>query len=213
MLRVAAAMAVLLLGGAAVDGDAAAGKRKGGKRGKVVRVERPKFGGGGLIRTCQMSGASVATCYGRPPVLGDVGIVIDTAVMYGEARVVSVTPVNDTCNNITSWTVTVESSNAQVAQLSYGAILLIDYTASPQARSVPVGGQVPIPGARVGEYGYLGVDSDGDTDADLYVSAYTCDAAGNVIGYGQGHVGYCMGYWVGDQSSWTLLRTDVVRSC
>lgn len=207
------AIAALVVGGLGLEDDAAAGKKRKGKRGKVVRVERGSVTAGGVIRVCQMSGNGSATCYGREPAVGDRGVVVDSATWYGEARIATVTPVPDSCGNLTSYNVTIEASNTQVATLTYGAILLLDYVTNERGRSMPAAGQLPIQAARAGEYAYVAVDQDGDADIDLYISAYTCDSAGNVVAYGQGQIGYCMGYWAGDGTSWRLLRTDVVRSC
>ncbi len=210
MLRIA--VVAVVLGGAALDGDAVAGKRKSGKRGKVVRVERSRVGASGKIRACAFSGNNQATCYGREAKIGDVGFVLDASGMYGEVRVAAVTPRADNCSNITGWDVTLETKSGSIAQLGYGPTVVLDYEVTAKSRVIPVSGQVPV-STRNQETSYAAIDQDGDTDVDLYISAFTCDASGAFVGYGQGHHGYCMGYYVGDDQSWSLLRTDIVKSC
>lgn len=212
MLRLAVTLTALALGGAMLDGDAEAGKRKSGKRGKVVRVERAGAAATLNLGICQLSGGMAAVCYGHAPRVGDGGAVIDTTASYGEARITAVTPMPDSCNNVTSWSVTIESSASQVAQLTYGSVLVLDFAASQAARTLPTSGQVPV-STRANETQYVTIDRDGDTDADIYVSAYTCDANAVSVPWGQGQVGYCMGYYVDGAHGWSLLRTDVVRSC
>jgi len=208
---VATLVAVVALVPAGRHADA--GKRKSkGKRGKVVRVERSRFGAAGALRVCQLGGNNTAVCYGRAPQVGDVGAVLDTTSMYGEGRILSVTPTPDSCNNVTSWSITFDPTNTAISQLSYGAVLVIDFQATAQSRTLPTNGQVPA-SQRQGETQYVTIDADGDSTADVYISAYTCDAAGNVVPWGQGQIGYCMGYWVDGANGWDLQRTDIVRSC
>jgi hypothetical protein len=225
--RVAAVLAVgmtLALAGTSVTGGIAGagdghgdGDRPGRRRGKVVRVERSRLDGVGTPRLCtnpRPDGG--ASCYGRPPAVGEVGMVVDENGVRASVRVQEVKPVHDQCGNVNSWEVTTLVRSGDVAQVTMSGAMLFDWAATAKSRTMLPGyygqAQIPIPGGRQHETLMGAIDDDGDDRADLIVTWYSCDSLGNVTQYSRGGH-YCVVHYARDGAGYQQLRIDVVRNC
>jgi hypothetical protein len=203
-------LAALVIAAIAMPADAGRKAKNGKRKGKVVRVERSRLDGAGMVRMCisvQQDGS--ATCYGKAPRVGEMATVFDETGRRATLAITAVTPQLDSCGNEVNWFMT---SNVQgdLSQMSYMAVALIDWEGETRTHAVPA---QQIPGLRPGENVWTGFDDDGDQVADLLITSYSCDASGTSQQYGAGAMGYCMSYYKGEGSSYTMLRTDIVPSC
>jgi hypothetical protein len=184
-------------------------KGKGKRKGKVVRVERSRLGGSGMVRMCQqVQPDGTAYCWGKPPVEGESLTVFDETGRRASLSVRTVTPQKDGCGNDTSWIIAT-TAQGDISQLSYMATALVDWEG--EVRSHVVQAQ-PIPGLRPGENAWSALDDDGDDIADLVITSFSCDTAGTISQqYPSG--AYCMSYYRREGTSYSMLRTDIVPSC
>lgn len=204
-----ALLAVALVAVIAVP--AAAREKKAGKRkGKVVRVERTRLDGGGVVRLCgQVQPDGTAYCWGKAPVEGEVARVFDENGRRANLVIRAVLPQNDQCGNTTSWILQTSVQGGDISALSYMHAALIDWEGDARTHTVQ-GAQ--LQGLRTGENVWTAFDDDGDDVAELVITSYSCDISGNpaqTYPYGA----YCMGYYQRDGSSYRLLRTDIVKQC
>lgn len=206
-------LAALLVAAIAMPADAGRKARKGvsGKRkGKVVRVERSRLDGAGVVRLCgQVQPDGTAYCWGKAPVEGEIATIFDETGRRANLVIRTVTPQQDTCGNTTSWVLATTVQGGDISQLSYSHSALIDWEGDARTHTVQA---VPIPGLRPGENVWTGFDDDGDQTADLVITSFSCDTSGNVSQtYPSG--AYCMSYYRREGSSYNMLRTDIVPSC
>jgi ribosomal 30S subunit maturation factor RimM len=189
-------------------------RHSGRKKGRVVRVERSRNSGHDMLRVCSNpQGDGSATCYGRPPKIGEVGTVVDENGVRGTVRVQSVTAQMDQCQNESSWAVTSTLQNGDLSQVTWQGTMLFDYTPAPTAHVIQNNGQLTIPSQRAGETLMSALDNDNDAVPDLMITWYYCDLSGAVMQYGQGNNAYCMVYYARSGAKYDELRIDVVKNC
>lgn len=219
MLSLRARGAIAIVAGAALVLSAGDGlareKKKKGKRGKVVRVERTRIGGG-LPRWCGNPRADGgATCWGLPPEVGEVGVVLDESGTRALVRVTAVKGTQDACGNTASWEVSSDVQSGDLSQLntSVGA-MVFDWKTTTRSKAVNIYGNVPVvaPGMHQGEMVLGAVDDDGDDKADLMLTWFYCDGSGTSVQYGQGGH-YCVVHYARDGSGYDQLRLDIVKNC
>lgn len=209
-LVILAAVAVL----AATAGHPAAA---GPHRGRIVRVERPRTGGSGLVRVCRMNDPGSATCWGRPPVKEELAWVVGPETQghkanRGQVRIKDVTASDLGCSVATNWTVALDAADADLGDLdAWQYWLVLDVDMGPEARSVDTG-QVKSPDERQTPWIAInrgrGEADSGSSDADFVVTAYSCDQNGLMS---QGSTsGYCLDYFLRSSGRWSLLRHDTV---
>ncbi len=206
--RGVATLAGLALAGLAVA-PVAAGPRR---RGKVVRVERVGKGRALLPRFCQVtSGAEAGQCFGLPPRVGEVGVVVNRERVLGEVRVEAVESANGACpDNPTLWQYQASARAGGVAQGSGDAWAVFDGEVGPSSRMLE-GDDQGLPGQN-GQRPFIALDRDGDGRAELALVVEECADQAGPSGTGQA---FCLTYFArargGD--SWTSLRRDVLRIC
>jgi len=203
-------LAAALVAAIAMPADAGRKAKSGKRKGKVVRVERSRLDGVGMVRMCvNVQPDGTAYCYGKPPRVGEVATVFDETGRRANLVITTVTPQPDQCGNEVNWMI---ASNVQgdLSQISYMHSALIDWEGDARTHTVQA---VQIPGLRPGENVWTGFDDDGDQVADLVITSYSCDASGTTQQYGAGATGYCMSYYRREGSSYAMLRTDVVTQC
>lgn len=205
---------LLVIGLIAVIAMPAAAREKGKKgkkarKGKVVRVERTRLDGSGMVRMCgQVQPDGTAYCWGKAPVEGQVVTVFDENGRRANLVIRTVTPQVDACGNAISWILST-SVQGDISQLSYLHAALLDWEGEARTRTVQ---NAQLQGLRLGESVWAGFDDDGDDNADLIVTYMNCDPSGNptqTYPYGA----FCVGYYKREGSSYAMLRTDVVKQC
>jgi hypothetical protein len=179
------------------------------RKGRVVRVERTKVEAAQLPRMCQPRSDGGASCFGRGVAPGEEGTVIDETGVRARLRIDQVTPSLDGCGNAQWWDVVGTVQSGDLSTMSPAAMMLVGWRVSRSARiaSQPVD---LAPLGRPAESAWLGVDDDGDGDAELVVTSFPCDAAGQ---YSSSGTTACLSYYVADGRSLRQLRVDHVATC
>jgi len=205
------AVAVLALATVPATPRASAGPRKG----RIVRVERPRTGARGLPRVCRLSDPSAGMCWGRPPIKGETAWVIGPESNghpgnRGQIMIGEVTETQDSCSMPKYWTFALEPMQADLADLeSWQTWVLVDLEVGPHARTVePSAARSPDDKNSP----WLAIDrgnGEGDGEADFVVTAFQCDGSGSQINGGATN-GYCLDYWIRGGGRWSQARRDVV---
>ena len=215
-LHVAAAViATGALALAAGDGLARQKGKKGAKKGKVVRVERARIGGGEPRFCGNPRTDGGATCWGLPPEVGDLATVLDDTGPRGMVRVTEVKGTLDPCGNTASWEVSGRVQSGDLSQLNTGAAaFVIDWKTTSRSKAMNIYGSPPVvaPGQHTNEMVLGAVDDDADGKPDLLLTWFYCDASGTSVLYGQGGH-YCVLHYGRDGGSYRQLRLDVVKNC
>lgn len=211
-MAIAAAGALLVAAG---DGLARSKKAKRGKKGKVVRIERSSVGLG-VVRWCanpRPDGG--ATCYGLPPEVNEIGVVLDESGQRAQVKVTAVKPTLDQCGNTASWEVSSVVQTGDLSQLNVsGSAMLFDWKTTTRSKVMNLYGTVPVvaPGLHQGEMLLGAIDDDTDDKPDLVVVWFHCDAAGgSALNAQGGH--YCVVHYGRDGAGYQELRLDVVKNC
>jgi hypothetical protein len=214
-IAIVASAALLLVAGDGAARSKKAKKGAKGKKGKVVRVERSSVGAG-VVRWCanpRPDGG--ATCYGLPPEVDEVGVVMDETGTRATVKVTEVKPTLDQCGNTASWEVASNVQSGDLAQLNSGvAGMTFDWKTTTRSKAMNIYGNVPVvaPGLHQGEMLLGAIDDDADDKPDLLIVWFYCDASGVSTQYGQGGH-YCVVHYARDGASYQELRLDVVKNC
>jgi hypothetical protein len=212
-IAIAAGAALVLAAGDGLARDKA--KKKGARKGKVVRVERSRLEGR-LPTFCgnpRVDGG--ATCWGRPPEVGDLGAVLDDSGLRATVRVTAVKATLDACGNTASWELSSEVRSGDLTQLNTGiGAMVFDWKTTSRSKAMNIYGNPPVvaPGHHKDEYVLGAVDDDADNRAELILAWFYCDASGNSTQYGQGGH-YCVVHYARDGGLYKELRLDVVKNC
>jgi hypothetical protein len=203
-------LAAALVAAIAMPADAGRKTKSGKRKGKVVRVERSRLDGSGVVRMCgQVQPDGTAYCWGKAPVEGEIATIFDETGRRANLVIRTVTPQQDTCGNTTSWILATAVQGGDISQLSYMHAALIDWEGDARTHTVQ---NVQIQGLRQGENVWQGFDDDGDNLADLVITSFSCDTTGTVSQtYPSG--AYCMSYYRREGSTYAMMRTDIVPSC
>jgi len=188
-----------------------------GKHGRIVRVERPRTGSHGTPRVCQLSDTKSGTCYGKGPTEGETAWLIDNQKNRGQIRITKVTASTPNCTNPQFWSFELEPLDADLKDIEpYRSYVLLDIDAGSEARVIDTSrltapdGSSPWLALDRGR----GVASGGDDAADVMVTAYGCDSAGQrITSGGYGGNGYCLDYFFLSGGHWDMSRHDVVTNC
>jgi hypothetical protein len=165
----------------------------GPRRGKVVRVERPRTGARGTPRICQLKEGTSGMCWGKAPVVGESAWVIDAQKLRGQIRISKVEPSDAACAVPQYWSFEYESQDADLDGIEpYSTWALVDVDLSPRARVVDPQ-SVKAPDDQ--DSAWLAVDrgrgeGTGTANADFMVVAFSC----NEDGLKQSNGGYGSGY-------------------
>ena len=213
--RLQVGLAVIAAGSLALAAGDGLAKKKRGKKGKVVRVERTRLGGGAprLCGNPRTDGG--ATCWGLPPEVGDVATVLDDAGPRGTVRISQVKGTLDPCGNVSSWEVSGQLQSGDLMTLNTAAAaFVIDWKTTTRSKAMNIYGNPPVavPGQHPNEMLLGAVDDDADGSADLMLTWFYCDATGTSAPYGQGGH-YCVVHYARDGGSYKQLRLDVVKNC
>ncbi len=195
MSRLAAS--VFLIGATiAVTMAAAAMAGPQGPRGRVVRVERSP-GGGVAPRLCEIRDGG-GTCVGDEPRPGQTVAVFDDRRVVAEVQIVSATPFVAGCPGL--WTVQVRTLQSSATTSGFG---VIDPVLHPGRAQVLDRDRRPAgPSGQPGEDVWHAVDRDGDGTADILITRYSCDPAGQITGGSS----MCIDIW--SRADHRLVRTS-----
>lgn len=209
LLLVPAAAAVAALA-AAVPADA------GPRKGKVVRVERPRTGARGTPRICRLSDPGKGMCWGRAPIKGELGFVVGPEGRgqpgnRGQIQVGEVTEAQDGCSMPKYWMFDLEPMSSNLVDLepwSTWVVLDVDVTSNAKVLEPSA-----VKSPDDANPAWLAIDrgrgGDGESAADFLVTAFGCDSTGSPVGAGGGN-GYCIEYWVRGTGQWSKIRRDIV---
>jgi hypothetical protein len=209
----------------------AAAKPAPGKRsGRVVRIERPRSGGGGTPRVCQLAydasypQTNQGMCWGQGVEEGEEAAVVDFTGVRGRIRVSAVTPPSCNSGSYSMWMFNFERIEGNLEALPSGVYNgnlfgLFDVPGQTGMLRGMDATQLRPPSSTGVEAGWVALDRDGDASEDFLVDYYQCDDAGAPVqaSYGYGgnpspH-GLCMDYWARDGGSWRRLRQDIATTC
>ena len=188
----------------------------GPRRGKVVRVERPRTGSRGTPRICQLKEGTTGMCWGKAPVVGESAWVIDAQKMRGTIRITKVEPSDAGCAVPQYWGMEYEAIDADLDGIEpYSPWALVDVDLSPRARVVDPQ-SVKTPDDQ--DQAWLAIDRGrgdvtSDATADFMVVAFSCAEDGLKQTSGGYGTGYCLDYWVQISGRWSQVRRDVVVNC
>ncbi len=152
---------------------ATAGSAMAGPHGKVERIERISQGSPVMPRLCQL-GRDNGRCVGEEPRAGDIVTVLDETHVIGTVMVVSASPMTQRCGNL--WTIATRQVTGTLGDNTDMGV--IDPALDPaHARIIP-DSQLPHSPGGSDEAVFKAIDRDGDGNADIIVTTYTCDANG-----------------------------------
>lgn len=184
------------------------------RRGKVVRVERPKHAVKNRIRLCVQYNATSGhmLCLGAPPPApGEELHLLDfNGPHLGTGRVLRSAPSSQTnCKSDQVSDVFYSSSVGRANSVLIGMMGV----AMDDKTTVKIDSRGPMPTrARDGESRWLGFDIDGEGDIDLLLTMRKCDLDRPPGHTGQGQ---CLAYWVRDSDvdDWRLHNEDAIYDC
>jgi hypothetical protein len=172
--------------------------------GKVVRVERVRKVETTPIICSLRQGANERYCFGPSPRPGDIVTVVDDKQLLAEYRVDSVKPASKSCEVM--WQIEGELVRGQLTSSS-DTVGLIDASADPRTlRQISRGdlrAPVPDPGVRP----VIGLDRNGDGDADIVITQASCAQAGN---HGRGE---CFDFWVKRDKGMKSVFSANLQAC
>lgn len=212
-MRFAVITVALVLVAPAHVAPADAGPRKG----KIVRVERPRTGARGTPRFCNLNPTdSSATCFGAAPAVGDSASIVSNEGIQGHARVTAIqvqSPSGQSGAACTQglWRAEVELSDVDRNNpnaIGYSSWLVFDVGLSPGAKITDP--PLELPSGEAGESAAVSVDRDGEAPADFLVTWYPCQAKAPT----SNAQAYCIDYWfASDGKTWSKSRQDIVSWC
>jgi hypothetical protein len=193
------------------------------RRGKVVRVERPRLRPAERIRVCPLTNPDGRrmTCFGgAPPRPGTRFALVDDVGLRGHGVAVqSLRSAQDHCRIGSAHEVEVTylephgldprptnglpfTLGVQGIHLEQGARVMLDQQLRPSGREV--------------EQVWMAVDRDGDGDADLAVTAFECSDQIRdlpIAPSGQRVSPFCLDYWMRDEVEWNKVERYVFFNC
>jgi hypothetical protein len=191
----------------------------GPRPGKIVRVERPRTGSRGVPRICQLNpGDNSASCFGLPPVVGEIANVVGNEGIVGSVRITKVEEQAASSGLRASCTqglwraeteLTVNPDLNLPNGVPYGSWILLDVQMLASGKLADPPPQ--LPGGQSGESAAVTVDKDGDSAADFLVTWYPCNSSSAAV-TGSSQT-YCVDYWHAAVSQWTKTRQDLVTWC
>jgi len=193
---------------------AAAPADAGPRKGKIVRVERPRSGARGTPRICQLrEGDGIGMCWGRPPQVGEAAVVVDPDRNRGQIRVTEVTPSDEGCQLPQSWTFKFDRLDADLQNVEpWKTWALIDVDLGPNAHVID-SQEIKAPDdPNATAWLAVGRGHAADDGAEFMVVAYQCDENGQKQVTGA-YTGYCLDYWTQAGGRWTQMRRDIVANC
>jgi len=197
----------------AIVPPAAAGPR----RGKIVRVERPRTGARGVPRLCQFVPSDIsASCFGQPPAVGETGTLLASTGIVSDVRVKVVEPLNPGGAAFAActeglWRLEVELADVRtdLRDAGYGAFVVFDVGLSQGAR-IADSPPAPLPSGLADEQPVVAISRDGRDAADFVVTWRPCPGMGTKT---TNSATYCVDFWAETGSSWSKLRGDTVSWC
>jgi hypothetical protein len=189
----------------------------GPRPGRIVRVERPRSGARGVPRICQLNpGDNSASCFGLPPVVGEIANVVSNDGIVGSVRVTKVEEQSSGGGLRASCTQGLWRAETELTLnpdvnlpngVPYGSWIIFDVTMQTTAKLGDAPAQ--LPSGQPGESAAVTLDKDGEAPADFLVTWYPCNNT-NPAGSAQT---YCVDYWFATATQWSKTRQDLVTWC
>ncbi len=163
--------------------------------GRVVRVERQRGGPASIPVLCEVKADGSGQCVGPTPRVGDTISVVDDVHLIAEVRITKLQPRSATCDTI--WTIQHELARGDLNQTRTSkAIGIIDARLDASTARRMDEDQITSPAVGPDARVALGLDRDGDGSADVIVTQFMCDAAGQPAGSNTGSAtGFCIDIW------------------
>jgi hypothetical protein len=146
--------------------------------GKVIRIERPRSSLKAPPLICTITPDLRGTCLGRQPKLGDMVHLVDESTTIAELEIRKFEPVNTRCETV--WKIVTEVKTGSVGSgRSIRAFGVVDPELTPHSTKLPESelGGISLPGGNPHEQVIVGIDRDGDHQADILITAYKCDGS------------------------------------
>lgn len=180
-------------------------------RGRVVRVERPRGNPNIIPILCELKPDGSGMCVGTSPTIGDTILVVDENKTVAEVRVTKSSPLNPKCDTL--WQITGEVLRGDMTQARANrAIGLIDRGADPRTARRMEESRLTSPSTNPDVHVGLGIDRDGDGNADILVTQYACDSNGQPTG-SSGAVDYCIDIWSKRDNVMKRAWTTKLQAC
>ena len=189
------------------------------RKGKIVRIDRPRAARADDMRICPMPFADEqeGSCYGGSPRVGQKGHLFDYEENYlGTLKVLSVRQnARHNCHHGTTFDFKYEldlraqSNNS----LPFGIAVFGVQLEPNKARMISEPDKMPQLQPDQTKP-WMGLDRDGDGDVDFVVSAFECtDIEPPPASSGQALETYCLDYWLPRDGAWTSVRRDIFYTC
>jgi hypothetical protein len=182
------------------------------RAGKVVRVERRPQQLTGEPRYCTVSPSdNVGYCItNTPPVIGERITVLDNTHVLGTIRISTVTPLQDGCQQNTSWMTQGTLESGDLSNPSGAMIGVIDVAVDMRSAKLIEADKSPT-GHAYGTDTIYAIDNNNDSNPEVEFVQYACDDAGN---YSVSSTGLCTEvYNVRSNKGLEKIRSERVRTC
>jgi hypothetical protein len=200
----AAMRQVVVLVGLALAVRAGAAPRAG----KVVRVERGPRTPTGTPRLCKISSEARGICFGKKPEIGDRMFVVDAVHVAGQVRIATVEeyPALE-CATPEMWAVEGQVESGDLSRPSGDLIGVLDVPLDRRAARQLAVDHSP---SAVDQETVIALDTNGDGNADVEFTQYTCDDKGMQSGNA---TGVCFEVWVHTPHGFDRVRQDRIKNC
>jgi hypothetical protein len=195
------------------------------RRGRVERVERPRFAAATAVRICPMMPPADdrVTCYGgTQPNVGTTYQLVDEEGVRATARARSVeVAAQDPCRLRGMHDVLLDVVSGKVPRWGQGyntTLLGVQGVALEPGARVLTDPTLRSPSGRDGDQIWVAIDRDGDARVDLAVTYADCSAEvrdlPRAAGVGQKVTPYCMDYWLRETGiDWRRANRDIYFAC
>lgn len=193
------------------------------RKGKVVRVERPRTFEASVLRLCQMENQQIgmASCFGSVPEIGDEAAVYDPNGFQGRVRVTEIKPQQgNLCGGTSGGEVLFEyiEGTGQL-DVTGGRLAVFGVSVEANGRTDAAAYNIRTPSNRPNESVFLALDRNGDNDVDVLATWYDCVntappnpfvTSAPTTSY---NYVYCIDHWTKNDSTWERARQDFWYSC
>lgn len=190
------------------------------RKGQVVRVERARAAARDRIRLCPtpLGDRYEGSCYGSPPRPGERAHVFDYEENYLGVLVVesAASSTKNQCHHDTifdfSYRIPGQARGGQAVPFGIAVFgMELDTRRARLETSPPDDPKFTPEKAKP----WMGLDTDGNDEADLVVTAFDCSdiVAPPPPSAGQSYDTYCLDYWLKQDGRWSKIHRDTFHTC
>ncbi len=179
-----------------------------GPTGKVVRIERPRANPKSAPLLCEVKGDLRGTCIGRTPKIGEIVMIVDETSVVAEVEIRKFDAYSSHCDVL--WNITTDLRKGNVGTVSSHRVIgVADPTLSSSVRRVPESDVHGVTNSS-DEKIITAIDRDGDSQPDIVLTAYRCDASGNASSTPTDD---CIDIWSREQGKMKRTSQTRVAAC